>query len=49
MKKEFKMYFFSPECGGSWLRTSVYAKTIKEAKKIVSNLYYIPERMVFPC
>ena len=47
MKKEFKMYFFSSECGGTWLRTSVYAKTLKEAKKIVSNLYYVPERQVF--
>mgnify|MGYP006872997566 CR=1 FL=1 len=45
--KEFKMYFFSPECGGSWLKTSVYAKTLKEARKTVSNLYYVDERKVF--
>ena len=45
--KEFKMYFFSPENGGSWLKTSVYAKTVSMAKKMVANLYYVPERMVF--
>lgn len=49
MKKEFKLYFFSPENGGTWLRTSVYAKTLKEAKKTVANLYYISEKKVFAC
>lgn len=47
MKREFKVYFFSPEAGGSWLRTSVYARTLAQAKKIVSNLYYVDERKVF--
>lgn len=45
--KEFKLYFFSPECGGTWLKTHVYAKTLKIAKNIVANKYYVPERMVF--
>lgn len=45
--KLFHMYFFSPECGGSWLKTSVYAKTVSMARKMVANLYYVPERMVF--
>ena len=45
--KEFKLYFFSPECGGTWLKTHVYAKTLKAAKSIVANRYYVSERMVF--
>ena len=45
--KIYRMYFFSPECGGIWQRTHVQAKNKKEAKKVVSNTYYVPERMVF--
>lgn len=45
--KMFNLYFFSPELGGTWRKTTVAAKTLKQAKKIVSNLYYIPLNRVF--
>lgn len=45
--KIWKLYFFSPECGGRWLETSVAAKTLKEAKEMVGNLYYVSPRKVF--
>lgn len=45
--KHFKLYFFSPECGGIWQQTHVYAKNLKEAKSVVANKYYISPRRVF--
>jgi len=48
MNKQFNLYLFSPECGGSWLTTTVYAKTLAQAKKMVANLYYVPVCKVFP-
>ena len=38
--KHFKLYFFSPEAGGTWWETHVYAKNKREAKSIVANKYY---------
>lgn len=45
--KIWKLYFFSPECGGIWQQTHVYAKNLKEAKSVVANKYYISPRKVF--
>lgn len=45
--KPFNIYFFSPEMGGTWKKTTVYAKTLNQAKKTVANLYYIPINRVF--
>jgi len=45
--KSFNLFFFSPELGGTWKKTTVYAKNIKQAKKMVSNLYYVPVNRVF--
>ena len=38
--KIWKLYFFSPESGGTWWETHVYAKSAKEAKSVVENKYY---------
>ncbi len=46
MSKPFNLYFFTPEVGGTWMKTTVYAKTLKQAKRMVSNLYYVPEKYV---
>lgn len=46
MNKPFNLYFFTPEVGGTWMKTTVYAKNIKQAKRMVSNLYYVPEKCV---
>ena len=45
--KPFNMYFFSSENNGTWLKTTVYAKSVSEAKKMVSNIYYVDEKKVF--
>lgn len=45
--KSFNLFFFSPEMGGVWQKTTVYAKTLKQAKKMVSNLYYVPTNRIF--
>ena len=45
--KPFNLYFFSPEMGGIWQQTTVYAKNLLQARKTVSNLYYVPLEKVF--
>jgi len=40
--KPYSFYFFTPENGGTWLTSTVYAKSKQTAKKMVSNLYYVP-------
>ena len=45
--KEFKLYYFSSECGGIWETAHVYARNLKEAIKTVANLKYIDESQVF--
>lgn len=45
--KIYKLYFFSSECGGRWLETHVAAKSLKEAKETVSNIYYVSKKRVF--
>ena len=45
--KMFNLYFFSPELGGTWRKTTVSAKNLNQAKKMVANLYYVPVNRVF--
>ena len=45
--KAFNLYFFSGEAGGTWWESTVYAKTLKQAKQMVANLYYVDVKRVF--
>ena len=45
--KPYNLYFFSGEAGGTWWQSTVYAKTLKQAKQMVANLYYVDVKKVF--
>ena len=45
--KTFKLYWFSSEAGGMWQKSIVKARNLNQAKRMVSNLYYVPMRFVF--
>lgn len=45
--KPFNLYFFTKELGGTWLETTVYARTLAQAKQMVANLYYCDRKKVF--